>query len=194
MIYTGEKMKSEALLPEPMEDIGSFRINRKLYGDSNRAQLQDALRTLYEKIRNTKGNSTPLKELENYIREHPRGFDDQIINDAFEIFELPLEKEAFSQCRMDTLEEARNEIRTVVENMGTPNYEAVLRNVLKSRKTKYIVALKSEHFKSEENEEGIREFSFDFCERLIEELKKELYLQNWISNTSKLSMSQWFKK
>ena len=170
-------MNSETELPEPMADIGSFHIDHNLYGEVNRIHLQDALRTLYDKLLTYEGSSSvPLKEIEDYVRQHPRKFDDKIISDAFEIFELPLESEAYSQCRMDTLEEAREEVRAVVENMGTPNYEAVMGNVLRSRKTKYIVLMKSEHFKSEENEEGVIELKFDFAEKLVEELQKELHL------------------
>ena len=167
-------MKSKTTLPEPMADIGSFQIDHNLYGEVNRIHLQDALRTLHDKIISLEATSTPLKELENYIRQHPREFDEKIISDAFEIFELPLEEEAYSQCRMDSLEEAREEVRAVVENMGTPNYEAVLGNVLKSGKTRYTVQVKSERFVTEENEEGVREFFFDFSDRLVEEVKKEL--------------------
>ncbi|MFT4553542.1 MAG: hypothetical protein ACI9S8_002182 [Chlamydiales bacterium] len=167
-------MESKAVLPEPMADIGSFQIDHNLYGEVNRIHLQDALRTLYEKILITEGDRCPLKDLEDYIKQHPRKFDKKIISDAFEILELPLEEEAYTQCRMDTLEEARNEVRDVVENMGTPNYEAVMKNVLGSGKTDYVVQMQSKRFISDQNEEGIKSFFFDFSERLVDEVEKEL--------------------
>jgi hypothetical protein len=171
-------MRSEAELPEPLADIGSFHIDHNLYGEISRIHLQDALRTLHGKIISIEEDSYCLVDLESFMREHPRKFDRKIIDTAFEIFELPIESEAFSQSRMDALEEAREEVRAVVENMGTPNLSAVLNNVLNSRKTKYIVKLSSHHFLSETNPEGVKEFSFDFTDKLEEDLKKELHMSD----------------
>lgn len=158
-------MRTDVDLPEPMADIGSWQYDNNLYGTQDRGKLQQALRTIYDKLCAEEVSS--IQDLETFVRE--QGLEEKVVDDAFEIMQLPTEKVAWAQCWNDCWEEAESEERAVKDAAGLVNYDAIVKYVAHSERAKYTVKMKSPHFK--ENAAHIRTLSFDFTDKVEHDLK-----------------------